>query len=169
MSRLRFLITGGAGFIDSALVRHLISESDHEVLCLDKLTYAGNLDSLSVIEPSPTSARMTSSGSRTSTGGPIQERYPSDGLPIAESREGVLMSRILVVGGAGYIESHMMKAFARAGHEPVAFDNLSTGHADAGRAKAELHWSPRRDRLSQIVGDAWNFYRRCHERKHLAV
>ena len=41
------------------------------------------------------------------------------------------MSRILVVGGAGYIGSHMMKALARAGHEPVAFDNLSTGHADA--------------------------------------
>ena len=37
----------------------------------------------------------------------------------------------LVVGGAGYIGSHMMKALARAGHEPVAFDNLSTGHADA--------------------------------------
>ena len=41
------------------------------------------------------------------------------------------MSRILVVGGAGYIGSHMMKALVRAGHEPVAFDNLSTGHADA--------------------------------------
>lgn len=41
------------------------------------------------------------------------------------------MSRILVVGGAGYIGSHMMKALAQAGHEPVAFDNLSTGHADS--------------------------------------
>ena len=41
------------------------------------------------------------------------------------------MSRILVVGGAGYIGSHMMKALTKAGHEPVAFDNLSTGHADA--------------------------------------
>jgi UDP-glucose 4-epimerase len=50
---------------------------------------------------------------------------------VVESQEGLLMSRILVVGGAGYIGSHMMKALARAGHEPVAFDNLSTGHADA--------------------------------------
>lgn len=41
------------------------------------------------------------------------------------------MSRILVVGGAGYIGSHMMKVLTQAGHEPVAFDNLSTGHADA--------------------------------------
>jgi UDP-glucose 4-epimerase len=59
-------------------------------------------------------------------------RPPSDVLVIVvESREGLLMSRILVVGGAGYIGSHMMKALAREGHEPVAFDNLSTGHADA--------------------------------------
>ena len=43
---LRILVTGGAGFIGSALVRHLIADSDHQVLTLDKLTYAGNLSSL---------------------------------------------------------------------------------------------------------------------------
>jgi dTDP-glucose 4,6-dehydratase len=40
------LITGGAGFIGSALARHLIASTDHQVLVVDKLTYAGNLDSL---------------------------------------------------------------------------------------------------------------------------
>jgi dTDP-glucose 4,6-dehydratase len=40
------LITGGAGFIGSALVRHLIAETDHHVVNVDKLTYAGNLESL---------------------------------------------------------------------------------------------------------------------------
>jgi len=39
---LRILVTGGAGFIGSALIRHLIAETDHEVLNLDKLTYAGD-------------------------------------------------------------------------------------------------------------------------------
>ena len=43
---MRILVTGGAGFIGSALVRHLINDTDHEVLNLDKLTYAGNLESL---------------------------------------------------------------------------------------------------------------------------
>ena len=46
---MRILITGGAGFIGSALIRHLISATEHEVLNLDKLTYAGNLESLSSI------------------------------------------------------------------------------------------------------------------------
>ena len=45
----RFLITGGAGFIGSAVVRHLIRETDHRVLVVDKLTYAGNLDSLAPV------------------------------------------------------------------------------------------------------------------------
>jgi dTDP-glucose 4,6-dehydratase len=43
---LRILVTGGAGFIGSALVRHLIANTDHQVLNLDKLTYAGDLRSL---------------------------------------------------------------------------------------------------------------------------
>ena len=43
---MRILVTGGAGFIGSALVRYLVSEEGHEVLNLDKLTYAGNLASL---------------------------------------------------------------------------------------------------------------------------
>ncbi|MBV1952269.1 MAG: dTDP-glucose 4,6-dehydratase [Cycloclasticus sp.] len=40
------LVTGGAGFIGSAVIRHLINETDHTVVNVDKLTYAGNLESL---------------------------------------------------------------------------------------------------------------------------
>src|SRR5712675_1596670 len=49
----RFLITGGAGIISSAVVRHLIRETPHQVLVVDKLTYAGNLDSLSTVTNDP--------------------------------------------------------------------------------------------------------------------
>ena len=47
---MRVLVTGGAGFIGSALVRYLVAEAGCEVLNLDKLTYAGNLESLAPIE-----------------------------------------------------------------------------------------------------------------------
>jgi len=49
---LRFLVTGGAGFIGSAVVRRLIDETAHEVCVVDKLTYAGNLASLAPVSGS---------------------------------------------------------------------------------------------------------------------
>ncbi len=64
------------------------------------------------------------------------------------------MSRILVTGGAGYIGSHTAKALALAGHEPIVYDNLTTGHAWA------VKWGPLvvgdlgdRDRLVKTIGD----------------
>jgi dTDP-glucose 4,6-dehydratase len=49
---MRILVTGGAGFIGSAVARLLVRESEHDVLVVDKLTYAGNLESLKPIEGS---------------------------------------------------------------------------------------------------------------------
>jgi len=46
----KILITGGAGFIGSAVIRHIIDDTDCSVINLDKLTYAGNLESLSSVE-----------------------------------------------------------------------------------------------------------------------
>jgi len=49
---MRIIVTGGAGFIGSALVRHLIGATSHQVLNIDKLTYAGTLTSLRDVEAS---------------------------------------------------------------------------------------------------------------------
>lgn len=49
----KFLITGGAGFIGSAVVRHIIENTQDSVVNVDKLTYAGNLESLEEVENNP--------------------------------------------------------------------------------------------------------------------
>ena len=46
------MVTGGAGFIGSAVIRHIINETQYKVINVDKLTYAGNLESLKDIESS---------------------------------------------------------------------------------------------------------------------
>ncbi|MBQ0780102.1 MAG: dTDP-glucose 4,6-dehydratase [Thalassolituus oleivorans] len=50
---MRLLVTGGAGFIGSAVIRYVIEQTEDEVLNLDALTYAGNLASLSAVADSP--------------------------------------------------------------------------------------------------------------------
>ncbi|HEX8470529.1 MAG TPA: UDP-glucose 4-epimerase GalE [Brevundimonas sp.] len=52
-----------------------------------------------------------------------------------------MLRHVLVTGGAGYIGSHTCKALAQAGHQPVVFDDLSNGHAEA------VKWGP------LVVGD----------------
>lgn len=53
MNKKTIFVTGGAGFIGSAVIRYLIEETDHEIFNIDKLTYAGNLESLAGVTENP--------------------------------------------------------------------------------------------------------------------
>lgn len=53
MTQKTLIITGGAGFIGSALIRRLIQFSNYRIINIDKLTYAGNLESLADIDSNP--------------------------------------------------------------------------------------------------------------------
>ncbi|MET4277730.1 MULTISPECIES: dTDP-glucose 4,6-dehydratase [unclassified Bradyrhizobium] len=50
---MRVIVTGGAGFIGSAVCRHFIADLGHDVVVVDKLTYAGNVASLALVASSP--------------------------------------------------------------------------------------------------------------------
>ncbi len=50
---MKILVTGGASFIGSALIRHIINNTNDSVINVDKLTYAGNLESLKEIDSNP--------------------------------------------------------------------------------------------------------------------
>ncbi len=53
MARMKIIVTGGAGFIGSAVIRQYINDTEHDIVNLDALTYAGNLESLATVDNNP--------------------------------------------------------------------------------------------------------------------
>lgn len=106
---MRILITGGAGFIGSALVRHLIAHTGHEVLNLDKLTYAGNLESLHSVASNSRYEFVQADIADTDTVSAVLERFQPDAIMHLAAESHVDRS---IDGPAAFIQTNIVGTYA---------------------------------------------------------
>ena len=106
---MRILVTGGAGFIGSALVRHLIGNTEHEVLNLDKLTYAGNLESLQSIANNTRYEFVQADIADATTVSAVLERFQPDAIMHLAAESHVDRS---IDGPAAFIQTNIVGTYA---------------------------------------------------------
>ncbi|GAB1614618.1 dTDP-glucose 4,6-dehydratase [Pseudomonas sp. NGC7] len=106
---MRILVTGGAGFIGSALVRHLIDNTEHEVLNLDKLTYAGNLESLQSIANNTRYEFVQADIADAATVSAVLERFQPDAIMHLAAESHVDRS---IDGPAAFIQTNIVGTYA---------------------------------------------------------
>src|SRR5580693_919656 len=104
----KYLITGGAGFIGSALVRHLISATEHKVLVVDKLTYASNLDSLAPVRDHPRYSFVRADIADAKAMGAVLSRYRPDLIMHLAAESHVDRS---IDGPAAFIQTNVVGTF----------------------------------------------------------
>jgi dTDP-glucose 4,6-dehydratase len=102
------LVTGGAGFIGSAVVRKLVRETDHTVVNVDKLTYAGNLESLDGVDASPRYAFERVDVADAARCARVFERYRPDGVLHLAAESHVDRS---IDGPAAFVEANVVGTF----------------------------------------------------------
>lgn len=115
-------VTGGAGFIGSALVRQLIAETDWRIVNIDKLTYAGNLESLASIADNPRHIfSQTDIGDRAGLDG-LFAKYQPDGVMHLAAESHVDRS---IHGPGEFIQTNVVGTFTLLEASRGYWDNLT--------------------------------------------
>lgn len=105
---MRFVVTGGAGFIGSAVARKLICETEHSVCVVDKLTYAGNLASLEPVADNPRfSFEKVDIADAASVRGVLERRQPDVVMHLAAESH---VDRS-IDGPAAFIETNIVGTY----------------------------------------------------------
>lgn len=102
------LITGGAGFIGSAVIRHLIDNTDDRVVNVDKLTYAANLDSLSGVSEDGRYSLEIADICDANAVAALFDKYRPDGIMHLAAESHVDRS---IDGPAEFIETNILGTF----------------------------------------------------------
>ncbi|CAN7721419.1 dTDP-glucose 4,6-dehydratase [Aquipseudomonas alcaligenes] len=106
---MRILVTGGAGFIGSALIRHLLSNTEHHVLNIDKLTYAGNLESLLQVSDNPRYTFLRTDIADSDTVNAALQRFQPDAIMHLAAESHVDRS---IDGPAEFIQTNIVGTYA---------------------------------------------------------
>jgi len=105
---MRIIVTGGAGFIGSAVVRHLVNDVGAEVLTLDKLTYAGNLDNLREVADRPNHRFVQADICDAGAVGAVFEQFRPDRVYHLAAESHVDRS---ITGAADFINTNVIGTF----------------------------------------------------------
>ena len=152
----KILITGGAGFIGSALVRYIINETSDAVVVVDKLTYAGNLMSLAPVAQSERFAfEKVDICDRAELARVFTEHQPDCVMHLAAESH---VDRS-IDGPAAFIETNIVGTYtlleaARAYWNALTEDKKSAfrfHHISTDEVYGDLHSKPRRMRRASLI------------------
>ena len=118
----KLLITGGAGFIGSAVIRYIIENTQDSVVNVDKLTYAGNLDSLESVKNNPRYAFEQADICNAKELSRVLEQYQPDAIMHLAAESHVDRS---IDGSAVFIETNIIGTYTLLETARVYWDNLN--------------------------------------------
>ncbi|MFP6860648.1 dTDP-glucose 4,6-dehydratase [Pseudomonas sp.] len=127
---MHILITGGAGFIGSALIRHLLNHTEHQVLNLDKLTYAGNLESLATVADHPNYRFVQADIADSSAVSQVLTEFQPDAIMHLAAESHVDRS---IDGPAAFIQTNIVGTYALLEATRSYWSQLDPAHKAAFR------------------------------------